>query len=348
MNVSRKSFASDNNSGVHPAILQAIATANEGHAIAYGDDPITARAVEKLREHFGEEIDAYFVYGGTGANVLGLKQIARPHHSIICPETAHIHNDECGAPEHYTGCKLLTVPSNDGKLTVEGVQRHLHGFGFEHHSQPKVISISQATELGTVYTPEEIRALADLAHRHGMLLHMDGARLCNAAAALDAGLREITTGAGVDVLSFGGAKNGLLIGECVIFFRKELSADFKFTRKQGMQLMSKMRFVAAQYEAYLSGDLCLRLAKRANRTAGSLAAEVEKIPEIQITQPVQSNAVFAILPKEAIEELQRQFFFYVWNEETSEVRWMTSFDTNGDDVMDFVQCIRIVMNKYLR
>lgn len=340
MNIPKKSFASDNNSGIHPEIVQAIQSANQGHVVAYGDDPYTLSAIQKLKDCFGEEVDAYFVFGGTGANVLGLKQITQSYNSIICPETAHIHNDECGAPENFTGCKLLTVPTPDGKLTAEGIQQHLHGFDFEHHSQPKAVSISQATEMGTVYTPYEIQTLADFAHRHGLLLHVDGARLANAAASLDSNFRQMTTEADVDVLSFGGTKNGMLLGECVIFFNKELSRNFKYIRKQGAQLMSKMRFVAAQYEAYLSNDLWLRCAKHANKMAQILADEIRKIPQIAITQKVETNAVFAIVPRESIPVLQKEFFFYVWNEKTSEVRWMTSFDTTEEDVIRFTQFIR--------
>lgn len=340
MNVPQKSFASDNNSGIHPEILQAIQSANQGHVVAYGDDPYTQSAIQKIKDCFGEEIDVYFVFSGTGANVLGLKQITHSYNSIICPETGHIHNDECGAPEKWTGCKLLTVPTGDGKITVEGIARHLHGIGFEHHSQPRVVSISQATEMGTVYTPYEIQAIADFVHQNGLWLHMDGARLANAAASLELSLRQLTADADVDVLSFGGTKNGMLMGECVIFLKRDLGRDFKYVRKQGTQLMSKMRFVGAQYEAYLSNDLWLRCAQHANQMAQRLAEEIRKIPQIAITQKVETNAVFAIVPRESIPILQKEFFFYVWNEKTSEVRWMTSFDTTEDDVVQFTQFIQ--------
>ena len=345
MKPNKKSFASDNNSGVHPEILRAIEDANQGHTIAYGDDPYTERAKEKLSECFGESIDAYFVFGGTGANVVGLQQILLPYQSVICPEGAHIHNDECGAPERFAGCKLLTAPSPDGKLTVDGIKAHMHGIDFEHHAQPRVVSISQATELGTVYTVDEIKAIADYAHENGLLLHVDGARLCNAAAYLSASLREITADVGVDVLSFGGAKNGLLVGECAIFFDGGLSRDFKYIRKQGMQLMSKMRFVGAQYEAYLTGDLCLKTARHANEMAKLLAQELCGVPNVRITQKVETNAVFAEIPKDCIAELQQEFFFYVWDEAASEVRWMTSFDTTEEDVKAFAQCIRAVVER---
>ncbi|MEW6238065.1 MAG: low specificity L-threonine aldolase [Candidatus Omnitrophota bacterium] len=341
----KKSFASDNNSGVHPDIFEAIAAANNGHVIAYGDDPFTERAICKVKEHFGSDCEAYFVFGGTAANVLGLKQITRSYHSILCSDASHVNNDECGAPERFTGCKQITVPSPNGKISIEDAAKHIHGIGFEHHSQPKVISIAQATEYGTVYSLPEIEAIAAFAHERGLLLHVDGARLCNAAAYLGVNLRRLTAEAGVDVLSFGGAKNGLMYGECIIFFDRKLAENFKYIRKQGMQLASKMRFISAQFEAYLSNDLWRKNAEQANAMALMLANEIEKIPEIKITQKVESNAVFAIVPAEIIPKIQEKFFFYVWNEETSEVRWMTSFDTIPEDICDFVRHIRKCLGK---
>lgn len=340
-----KSFASDNNSGVHPAILRAIGDANTGHEIAYGGDPYTEGAAEAIRDCLGREASVFFVFGGTGANVLGLAQIARPHHSVICAETSHIHRDECGAPERFAGCKLLAVPSPDGKLTVEGIQAHLTGIGFEHHAQPRVVSITQATEYGTVYRPDEIRRIANFAHDNGLLLHMDGARLCNAAAFLDADLREITGAAGVDVLSFGGTKNGMLFGESVVFFNPFLAADFKYVRKQGMQLFSKMRFVAAQYTAFLRDGLWREMASHANRMARLLAEKVRDIPGADITQPVETNAVFATVPRQAIPALQKHSFFYVWDERRSEVRWMASFDTESAEVEAFADHVLKVLGQ---
>jgi len=333
-------FASDNFSGVHPDIVKAISSANTGHVIAYGDDKYTKLAVKKFREHFGQKIDVYFVFGGTAANVLGLKTLTEPYHGIICAEFAHINVDECGAPERFSGCKLLTIPSADGKITVEKISRYLSLLGNEHHNQPKVISITQATEFGTVYTPEEIEKIADFAHQHDMFLHVDGARISNAATYLDVNLSDITTDVGVDVLSFGGTKNGMMFGEAVVFFKKSYSKNFKFIRKQGMQLLSKMRFIAAQFEAYLSNDLWLKNAKHANEMAKLLAQEVEKIPQITITQKVEANAVFAIVPKEVIPAIQEKYHFYIWNNEISEVRWMTSFDTTKKDVRSFVKAIK--------
>jgi threonine aldolase len=344
MKISR-GFASDNNAGVHPEILKAIDEVNQGHVIAYGDDPYTAQAIDKFKEHFGNDIDVYFVFNGTAANVLGITALTRSFNSIICSDLAHLHVDECGAPEKYTGCKLLTVPSPDGKLTVEGIQGHLHGFDFEHHAQPKVVSITQATEMGTVYRPEEIREIADLVHSYNMYLHMDGARLSNAAVSLNCGFRNITVEAGVDVLSFGGTKNGMMFGEAIVFFNKNLTGNFKYIRKQGMQLGSKMRFISAQFNALLSNDLWRRNAKHSNEMAKYLEEKVKHIPGIKITQPVEANAVFAILPADSIPELQKQFFFYVWDETTSEVRWMTSFDTTKEDIDRFALTLENILGE---
>ena len=336
----KRSFASDNNAGVHPEVIEAIRAANEGHVIAYGDDPFTERAVKLFKKHFGPDVAVYFVFGGTGANVLGLKAVTKSHQAIICAETAHVNVDECGAPENFTGCKLLTVATPDGKLRVEQIKPLLHGIGVEHHVQPAVITISQATEMGTVYTKDELKTLADFAHDHGMLLHVDGARLSNAAVSLNAVLKEITADVGVDVLSFGGTKNGMMYGEAVVFFDPKLAADFKYIRKQGMQLSSKMRFIAAQFEAMLSGNLWQRGPAYANRMARLLASELSKLPQIKITQPVESNGVFAVIPSEHIPALQQKYFFYVWNEEISEVRLMASFDTTEEDIRDFVAFVR--------
>jgi len=338
--MSKRSFASDNNAGAHPEMIEAIRTANEGHVIAYGDDPFTARAIKLFQKQFGRDIAVYFVFGGTGANVLGIKAITNPHHAIICAETAHVNVDECGAPEKFTGCKLITVPTLDGKLHVEHVKPLLHGIGVEHHVQPRVISVSQATEMGTVYTKNELKSLADFAHEHEMLLHVDGARLANAAVSLNATLKEITADAGVDVLSFGGTKNGMMYGEAVIFFDKKMAADFKYIRKQGMHLPSKMRFISAQFEALLSGDLWKRSATHSNRMAQLLAGELKKITQIQLTQPVEANGVFAVIPRKYVPQLQKKYFFYLWNEEISEVRLMASFDTTEEDVRDFVEFVR--------
>jgi threonine aldolase len=335
-----RSFASDNNAGVHPEIMAALAAANDGHVIAYGDDPYTARAVELFRKHFGRETEVFFVFGGTGANVLGLKAMTQPHEAVICADTAHINVDECGAPERFTGCKLLPAPTREGKIQIDSFKHYLDGVGFEHHVQPRVISISQTTEMGTVYTPAEIKQLASFARQNKMLLHVDGARIANAAVSLGLPFKRFTKDAGVDVLSFGGAKNGMMYGEAVVFFNRGLAKDFKYTRKQGTHLPSKMRFVSAQFEALLSSDLWRRNAEHANRMAKLLAEQLGTISKITITQPVQANGVFAIIPHQYIPRLQKKYFFYVWNERTSEVRFMTSFDTTEEDIADFVALVR--------
>ena len=332
----RKGFASDNNSGVHPEVLEAMARVNRGHTVAYGDDVFTEAARGLFREQFGEQVETYFVFTGTGANVLSLQALARSHHGVVCAKTAHVYEDECGAPEKFVGCKLLPLPTEDGKIAADQVRPFLHSIGFEHHAQPTVISITQATELGTLYRPEEIRAITGFAHQHGMRVHMDGARLCNAAAALDVPLRALTGDAGVDVLSFGGTKNGLMCGEAVVFFDPALAADFKYIRKQGTQLASKMRFMAAQFQAFFADDLWLRSARHANHMARLLADRASVVPGVRISRPVEANGVFAILPREAIPALQERYFFYVWDEERSEVRWMTSFDTTEEEVDGFV------------
>ena len=335
-----RSFASDNNAGVHPEMIDAITAANQGHVVAYGDDPFTERAVKVFQKHFGRDIAVYFVFGGTGANVLGLKAATKSYSAVICAETAHINVDECGAPEKFTGCKLLSVSTPDGKVKVEQIKHFLHGVGFEHHVQPRVISVSQATEMGTVYTRSELKTLAEFAHRNNMLLHMDGARISNAAVSLNASFKDITRDVGVDVMSFGGAKNGMMYGEAVVFFDKKMAADFKYIRKQGMHLPSKMRFISAQFEALLSGDLWKRSATHANRMARILASELEKVPQIKLTQPVEANGVFATVPSKYIPILQKKYFFYVWNEEINEIRLMTSFDTTEDDIAQFVELVK--------
>ena len=340
MSAPERGFASDNASGVLPEALAAITVANEGHAPAYGADEWTARAERRFREHFGDDARAFLVFNGTGANVVGLRALTRPYDAVICAETAHLNVDECGAPERVGGVKLLTVGTPDGKLTPELVEPRLGRFGDEHAVQPRVVSITQATELGTVYEPGEIAALAEQAHAHGMLLHLDGARLANAAAALDLPLRALTTDAGVDAVSFGGTKNGLLLGEAVVLLRPSLGEGIEFLRKQSMQLASKMRFLAAQFDVLLAGDRWRRPAAHANAMAQRLAAAVGDIDGVTITQPVQSNAVFALISRAAAERLLARWRFYVWDESTGEVRWMCSWDTTPADVDAFAADVR--------
>jgi len=335
-----RGFASDNNSGVHPEILKEMTRVNEGHVVGYGNDRYTSEAKELFSIILGNETEVFFVFNGTAANVLGLTSITRSWNSVITAFTAHIEKDECGAPEKYTGCKVLTVDTPDGKLSPDLIGKHMHGIGFEHHSQPKVVSISQVSEMGTVYSPDEIRALADYVHGHDMLLHMDGARIANAAAALDLPFREFTTDSGVDVVSFGGTKNGMMYGESVCFLKPGLAEDFKYIRKQGMQLASKMRFISAQFIAYFRNDLWLKNARHSNNMALMLAEQIDKIADINITQPVEANGIFVILPHQAAERIRQTYFFYPWNEEISEYRLMTSWDSTEKDIKGFISLLK--------
>jgi threonine aldolase len=335
----RPGFASDNHAGVHPEVMAALAAANEGHAEAYGADPWTARAAQRFRDHFGPAARAFPVFNGTGANVLCLEALTQRWQAIVCARTAHLHVDECGAPER-AGRKLLVVDTPDGRLTPELVEPLLVRAGDEHVVQPRVVSIAQNTELGTVYPPEAVAALADWAHAHGMLLHVDGARLCNAAAALGVTLRALTTDVGVDAVSFGGTKNGLMGAEAVVLLREDAGDGFKYVRKQAMQLASKMRFISAQLDALLAGDLWLRSAAHANAMAQRLGAALAGVDGLEITQPVEANAVFALLDPAATERLQDEWPFYVWDETTGEVRWMTAWDTGPEDVDAFAAAVR--------
>jgi threonine aldolase len=334
-----RSFASDNNATVHPEILRAISAANQGHTVGYGDDRYTDSAVRRFKEHFGADAEVFFVFNGTAANCLSLKALTESHHAVICTEAAHIYTDECGAPEKFTGCKLIPVGTTEGKLSLESARGAYHGIGDQHHVQPRVISITQATETGTVYKPSEIKALARFAHERAMFLHVDGARIANAAASLGQTLRQATCDLGVDVLSFGGTKNGAMGAEAVVFFDRKLAHDFLYRRKQGMQLASKMRFISVQFEALLTNDLWLRNARHANRMARLLETEVRKIPEVKIVYRVEANGVFVKIPRRAVARLQRRYFFYVWNEEESVVRWMCSFDTTEGDVKQFAEFV---------
>jgi threonine aldolase len=340
-----RGFASDNYAGVHPEILAALALANEGHQVAYGGDDYTAHLQDLFRRHFGDRAEAYPVFNGTGANVVALQALLPRWGAVVSAESAHINVDECGAPEKTAGLKLLTVPTPDGKLTPELIDRQAWGWGDEHRAQPLAISLTQSTELGTCYTAEEIRAICDHAHERGMLVHVDGSRIANAAAALDLPLRAFTTDAGVDVLSFGGTKNGLLLGEAVVVLDPERVRDLKYLRKMSMQLASKMRFISVQFEALLAGDLWLRNAAHANAMARRLEAAVRGIDGVRVVRPVQANAVFAMLPREVSERLQKRYRFYFWDEHTGEVRWMAAFDTTEADIDAFAAAIAEEMGK---
>jgi threonine aldolase len=340
---SARSFASDNNAGVHPEVLKTLLTVNQGHTVGYGDDPYTDSAVRQFKRHFGEDIEVFFVFNGTAANCLGLKALTKSYDAIICAEGAHINVDECGAPEKFTGCKLIPIPAKEGKLTVDSVSAAYHGIGDQHHVQPRVISITQATEVGTVYKADEIRKLAEFAHHRGMYLHVDGARIANAAASLGMALRECIRDIGVDVLSFGATKNGGMGAEAVVCFNPKLASDFKFYRKQGMQLASKMRFLSAQFEALFKNDLWLQNARHSNRMAQLLKHELSKIPQVKVVYKVEANGVFAQIPRRAIFKIQKRYFFYVWDEAQSVVRWMCSWDTTEADVKQFADYVRRVI-----
>lgn len=340
-----RSFGSDNNSGVHPRIIEAIAEANCDHTIAYGDDQWTREAEEGVRRILeNSEVIPSFHFNGTGANVVALQACTLPFHSILCASTAHIAVDECGAPVKMTGAALKEINTPDGKLTPRLLLPHLHGFGFEHHSQPKVIAISQTTELGTCYTPGEVRALADLAHAHGMYLFVDGTRIANACAFLNVTLKEITTDCGVDIFTLGGTKNGLMFGEALVPLRTELAENIKYYRKQTTQLYSKMRFLSAQFIPYLNEDLWLENARKSNAAAQKLLQQMSMINGMEITQPVQSNALFFILPKEVTDRLREHYFFYDWDESRNEMRLVCSWDTSDEDIRTFIAYLKQLTN----
>jgi len=334
-----RSFASDNNSGVHPMIMDAIVRANSDHAVGYGDDPWTAEAVEKIRQAFIPDCDVYFVFNGTGSNAVALQTITRPFNSILCAETAHIVIDECGAPAKMTGCHICSIPTPDGKLTPELIKPYLVGFGVQHHSQPGAIYLSECSELGTIYTPEELKAITSLAHQNGMKVHMDGARLANACASLHLSFKALTVDAGIDVLSFGGTKNGLMLGECVIVFDEEAKKYAQFFRKQSAQLASKLRYLSCQFIPYLETSVWLTNAQHANAMAQKLYSALNQFPNIRFTQKVESNQLFMTMPRPLIEYLQEKYFFYIWNEANNEIRLVTSFDTKPEEIDELVQAI---------
>jgi len=344
----KHSFGSDNHSGIASEILDAIVNYNNGFQVAYGEDEVTEKAVQLFKRDFGAETEVFFVFNGTGANILSLKVLTSTFNSIICAKTAHINVDECGAPEMLTGCKVIAIEATDGKVAPINVKKELKGFGFQHHSQPKVLSISQPTELGTLYKPHEIKELADLMHSFGGYIHVDGSRISNAAASLKMPIKKFTKDCGVDVLSFGGTKNGLLIGEAVVFFKKEQAKDFMYIRKQAAQLFSKNRFIAAQFVAFLENGLNIELASRANLMASYLSKQLTGIKQIKISRPVETNAVFALLSKDLAEKLREKHYFYTWDDESGEVRWMCSFNTTKKDIDLFIKDIKnLTENKKL-
>lgn len=327
-----RSFASDNNSSVHPNVMEALIKANSGHALGYGDDPWTEEAVQHVKSQFARPCEPLFVFNGTGSNTMALQLMTRPYHIIFCAETGHIAVDECGAPSKATGCFMRTIPTPDGKLTPELLRPYMINFGVEHHSQPGAIYISQCSELGTIYRPEEITALTTFAHAHGLLVHMDGARISNAAAALDLTLDEVSGACGIDTLTLGGTKNGLMGAECVVVFNESLLKEARYARKQACQLASKMRYLSCQFTAFLTDNLWLNSAKHANDMAQRLYQALVAMPDVHFTQPVESNQLFFIMPRAKSDRLQEHYHFYFWNEGTGEMRLVTSFDTTEEDV----------------
>lgn len=338
-NTPRRGFASDNYAGIHPEILEAIARVNAGHQVAYGDDDVTAALAERMRDHFGPAAEVFPVFNGTGANVVALQAMTKRWEAVVCATSAHVNVDEGGAPEHGAGLKLWTIPTDDGKLTPDLIDTQAWGFGDVHRAQPGVVTITQSTELGTLYTVDEIAAITEHAHRLGMKVHLDGARISNAAASLGTGFREFTTDAGVDVVSFGGTKNGAMLSEAIVVLDPTAAPGVDFLRKSSMQLASKMRFVSAQLLALLTDDLWRRNAEHSNAMARALEERVRAIDGVTVVRPVRANAVFAILPADVTERLQKRFRFYTWDQVSGEVRWVCSWDTTMDDVEAFATAI---------
>ncbi len=341
----RNHFASDNISPAHPLVIDAILSANQGHALGYGDDYYTKRACEKLKQIFGKTCDPFFVFTGTGANVLCISALTRPYNAVICAENAHLNTAECGAPEKFAGVKLYTIPSKTGKITPADIEKFMVYRDDQHHAQPRVVSLTQATDFGLCYSVEEIRQLCDYAHQNGLYVHMDGARLYTACAAVDVSLKQMTADAGVDALSLGGTKNGLLGAEGVLFFRPELAKGFRYIRKQGMQLASKMRFLAVQMETLLTGDLWLKNARHANLMAQRLKNELLEIPGLKVTREVQTNMVYCVIPPKAVDLIRQEYLFYVFDESRSEIRLVTNYDTTEEDVLGFVEVTRKALSE---
>ncbi len=340
-----KMFLSDNNSGVHPIILDAVSKCNKEHAYPYGDDTYTTKAISKFKEVFETDVDVYFVGTGTAANVISLGSFVRPFEGVICPDSAHINVDECGAFEKFSGSKLMYVPNRNGKITPEDIEIFFSSLGDEHQTQPRIVSISQITELGTLYTLEELREIAEFAHENNLLLHVDGARVSNAAASLNVSLKEMIVDTGVDLLSFGGTKNGMLMGEAIISIKPDISKHLKFMRKQGMHLISKMRYISCQFIPYLEDNLWLENAQHANKMASLLSSQIEKIPQLELLLPTEGNMIFAKVPESWVKPLKEKYDFYLMDEKESIVRWVTSFDTTEEEINDFFNEIKNLSSK---
>jgi len=340
MVVSGRGFASDNFAGVHPQVMEAVLRANVGHCPAYGDDAYTRSLEDVVKDNFGSAAHVFPVFNGTGGNVVALRALAQPWEAVVCTESAHINVDEGGAPENVAGLKLWQVPTTDGRMTAEQLESQAWGYGFVHRAQPRVLAVTQSTELGTVYDAESLARLVDHAHGHGMRVLVDGARLANAAASLDVSLARITADVGMDAVTFGGTKNGAMAAEAVIVFDDELAQAMAYLRKTYMQLASKMRFVSAQLVALLSDELWLRNAQQANSMAALLAQRVESLDGVRLTRTPEANAVFAVLPSPVTAALQSEFPFYVWDHESGEVRWMCAWDTEESDVEAFVAALQ--------
>lgn len=336
----QRGFGSDNHSGVHPLLMDAILEANIAHTPSYGTDPWSEKAQTLFKEHFGPQSQTFFVFNGTAANVLALKAITPSYQAIFCADNSHLNVDECGAPEFFTGAKLITLPTQNGKMSVEALEEYYIRRGDQHFSQAQVLSLTQPTELGTVYSLQELKELITWAKSKKMFVHIDGARLSNAVVSLNTTFKAMTTDLGVDVVSFGGTKNGLMMGEAVIFLNKDLAKDFKYLRKQAAQLPSKTRFIACQFVKYLEGDLWKSIASHSVSLAQKLHQAVSNISQVEVTVPSQSNAVFAKIPQAWVKPLREKYFFYVWNEKTFECRWMTSWDTQAEDIEGFIDALK--------
>ncbi len=339
-----KGFGSDNHSGVHPEILNSMVAANAGHAPSYGTDDLTHQAIQLFKDHFGSHIDVFFVFNGTAANALAMRSMVKPYQSILCSDVSHLNVDECGAPEFFAGAKLITIPSQDGKIQIDQLKSALIRKGDQHFSQVKGISLTQPTELGTCYSVQEIKEITNWAHQEGLFVHIDGARLCNAAFHLEVSLKQLTSDLKIDVLSFGGTKNGLMMGEALVFFNKTLAQDFQYIRKQSAQLPSKTRFISAAFCKYLQDNLFSKIAKHSCEMAQYLFEQLQNVPEIEITVPRQSNAVFAKIPKAWIKPLREKHFFYVWDEKTFVCRLMCSWDTEKAEIDSFIHLARSLKN----